>query len=100
MIRYLSANFAHFREQIAAALAPVFDDWDRRAGGRVDRDLIAETLVRFAISELLVRGGRPRNLRRRVSQTVALLGEVLRVDPSQSKGRAAPAGRAARKSGK
>ncbi|MDB5423985.1 MAG: transcriptional regulator, TetR family [Phenylobacterium sp.] len=55
VLKYFENNFAHFIARVNTALASVFDAWEREVGSALDRDAIAEMMVRYALSETLVR---------------------------------------------
>jgi AcrR family transcriptional regulator len=57
VINYLKHNFAHFRQRLDNVMAPVFDAWDLELGGPVDRRLIVDVLIRYALSKMLVPPG-------------------------------------------
>ena len=60
----------HFQD----VLAPVLDDWSRRLGAELDRALVCELLVRFAMSEALIgRGPDLEAMPRRVARMVEML---------------------------
>jgi AcrR family transcriptional regulator len=50
-------NFPSFLERTQAVLEPVFESWEERAGVRMDRPLLAELMVRYILSDLLVPAG-------------------------------------------
>ena len=57
VINYLKRNFGHFRTGLGEVMAPIFEIWDADLGGAVDRRLIVDILVRYALSEMLVPSG-------------------------------------------
>ena len=57
VINYLKRNFGHFRRRLDEAMEPIFAIWDTDLGGEVDRRLIVDLLVRYALSEMLVPAG-------------------------------------------
>jgi AcrR family transcriptional regulator len=57
VINYLQRNFDHFRLRLDDVMAPVFDAWDQELKGSVDRRLIVDMLVRYALSKMLVPPG-------------------------------------------
>jgi AcrR family transcriptional regulator len=57
VINYLKRNFDHFRKRLDEVMAPIFEIWDADLGGPVDRRLIVDILVRYALSEMLVPAG-------------------------------------------
>lgn len=54
LLNYFRENFDHFKHRIDAALSPVYDSWDEELDGELDRDLVSEMFVRFALSETLI----------------------------------------------
>lgn len=74
LLAYFRENFDHFKQRIDDALSPVYDSWDEQLDGELDRDLVSEMFVRFALSETLIptanRGG---DLPRRVRKMLKLL---------------------------
>lgn len=55
-------------------LAPVFDAWDQRLGGRLDRELICELIIRFTLSEHLVDSASDRkSMPRRIGRMIDAL---------------------------
>jgi AcrR family transcriptional regulator len=57
VINYLKRNFVHFRRRLDDVMAPIFEIWDAELGGAVDRRLVVDILVRYALSEMLVPSG-------------------------------------------
>jgi AcrR family transcriptional regulator len=57
VINYLKRNFDHFRHRLDEAMEPIFAIWDKDLEGTVDRRLIVDLLVRYALSEMLVPAG-------------------------------------------
>ena len=54
MLKYFESNFDHFMHRVDDALGPVFDAWEAKLGGPLDRGAISEMMVRYALSETLV----------------------------------------------
>ncbi|NNC38700.1 MAG: TetR/AcrR family transcriptional regulator [Hyphomonadaceae bacterium] len=54
LLNYFRENFDHFKKRIDRALGPVYDSWDERLDGKLDRDLVSELFVRYALSETLI----------------------------------------------
>ncbi|HEY2659717.1 MAG TPA: TetR/AcrR family transcriptional regulator [Caulobacteraceae bacterium] len=57
VINYLQRNFGHFRRRLDDVMTPIFETWDEDLGGAVDRGLVVDILVRYALSEMLVPSG-------------------------------------------
>lgn len=74
LLNYFRENFDHFKQRIDAALAPVYDSWDDQLNGELDRDLVSEMFVRFALSETLIpTANRGEDLPQRVRKMLRLL---------------------------
>ncbi len=74
LLNYFRENFDHFKKRIDIALAPVYDSWDEQLDGELDRDLISEMFVRFALSKTLIpTSGRGQDLPQRVRKMLKLL---------------------------
>jgi AcrR family transcriptional regulator len=72
-IKYLKANFKHFMMRVNEALGPVFDAWDRELGAELDRNLLVEMFIRYALSEMLIPSGPSRHsLSRRITAMLNL----------------------------
>jgi AcrR family transcriptional regulator len=71
---YYRRNFGHFVAQTQRALEPVFDDWDKAAGARLDRAFLTEFLVRYMLSDLLAPAGQGR--RRLLEQLMKLAKDI------------------------
>lgn len=54
LLNYFGDNFAYFKNRVTEAMNPVYDSWDKSLGVDLDRNLISEMFVRFALSETLV----------------------------------------------
>jgi AcrR family transcriptional regulator len=54
ILNYFRENFSHFKGRVSNALTPVFDEWDSELEAKIDRDVVAELFVRFALSATLV----------------------------------------------
>lgn len=52
--RYYRDNFAHFIQRVKLALEPVYDSWELELDAKIDRELMSELYVRFALSRMLV----------------------------------------------
>jgi len=55
--RFQRSNFDRFVCHTRKALDPVFDSWDRRRKAPIDRQLAAEYVIRFNLSDVLVPAG-------------------------------------------
>jgi AcrR family transcriptional regulator len=74
VLDYLKASFDYNKTRLTQALEPVFDAWEAELGGVLNRDLLAELIVRYAQSEMLTPSGRSRRaLAEGVAEIVALL---------------------------
>jgi AcrR family transcriptional regulator len=54
LLNYLQHNFTHFTNRLDRALAPIYDQWDKELGARIDRPLLNEIFVRLALSKTIV----------------------------------------------
>ena len=54
ILNYFRENFTHFKMRVSNVLEPVFDDWDSDLDAILDRDIVSELFVRFALSATLV----------------------------------------------
>ncbi|WP_416877508.1 TetR/AcrR family transcriptional regulator [Litorimonas sp.] len=74
LLKYFRENFDHFKQRIDVALAPVYDSWDEELDGGLDRDLVSEMFVRFALSETLIpTANRGEDLPRRARKMLKLI---------------------------
>jgi AcrR family transcriptional regulator len=71
---YYRRNFSHFVAKTQRVLDPVFDDWERATGARLDREFLTEFLVRYIFSDLLAPAGPGR--RRLLEQLMQLAKDV------------------------
>jgi len=76
LLNYFRENFDHFKQRIDVALAPVYDSWDEELNGELDRELVSELFVRFALSETLIpTANRGEDLPRRVRKMLKLISK-------------------------
>lgn len=54
VIRYFNENMVHFKSRITRVLDPVYDHWDEKLGTNINREIISELFVRFALSATVV----------------------------------------------
>lgn len=54
LVQYYRDSFSHSKERVNGALKTLFDAWEASLGAPIDRDLVAELFVRFALSQTLV----------------------------------------------
>jgi AcrR family transcriptional regulator len=54
VLKYFENNFDHFIKRVLDALSTVFDAWEKDLGTPLDREAIAEMMVRYALSDTLV----------------------------------------------
>ncbi|MBJ7483297.1 TetR/AcrR family transcriptional regulator [Brevundimonas sp.] len=78
VIQYFESNFDHFIARVLNALDPVFDAWERDIGTPVDRNAIAEMMVRLALSETVVPPAEGKPLALRLQTTIDLILRTLK----------------------
>lgn len=54
ILKYFRDNFDYFINRVSDVMTPAYDSWEQELGEKIDRDLISEAFVRFALSETLV----------------------------------------------
>lgn len=54
ILKYFRDNFDYFINRVSDVMTPAYDSWEQELGEKIDRDLISEVFVRFALSETLV----------------------------------------------
>lgn len=54
VIKYFNENMDHFISRVLRVLDPVFDSWDKKLGTNINRKIISELFVRFALSATVV----------------------------------------------
>lgn len=80
ILRYFRENFSHFKNRLSRALEPVYDSWESELEAKIDRELVSELFVRFALSATLVPIDRDR---KNMAQELRRLARLIRTAPKK-----------------
>jgi AcrR family transcriptional regulator len=71
LVQYYRDSFSYSKQRVTGALKTLFEAWEASLGAPIDRDLVAELFVRFALSQTLVPfEGSPDDLHRRFASII------------------------------